>query len=503
MAKLPLALYTASQVRELDRITIEDHGIPGLVLMKRAGRAILNALLARWPDPSAITVYCGAGNNGGDGYIVAALARRKGIAATVIQVAPGMRLKGDARAAMEYALVEQVPMVAWADAETPSDGVIVDALLGIGISGEVRGDSAAAIAAINASHLPVVAVDIPSGLCADSGAALGTSVQADLTVSFIGLKRGLCTAHGPAACGELLFDDLAVPETVYQRLAPSLARLDWQLLSSELTPRRADAHKGLFGHVMVIGGDTGYGGAVAMAAEAALAVGAGLVSVATRPEHVAAVLARCPEVMAVGVASGQSLEPWLERPTVLVIGPGLGRSPWSEQMLQKAAASGLPMVVDADALNIVAEGRVAASADTRDWLITPHPGEVARLLGITNAQVQSDRFAALEQLGSRFRGPVILKGAGTLVAVPGEVTGLCPYGNPGMSVGGMGDVLSGVLGGLLAQGLAPGLVARLGTCAHSLAADLAVAQGGERGLRATHLLSPLRALLNGRAVGSA
>lgn len=498
MANLPHALFTASQVRELDRLAIENHGIPGLVLMKRAGRAALEALLSRWPSPQRITVYCGAGNNGGDGYIVAALAQRKGIPVQVIQVAPPERLTGDAREAMEYAVAEQVPMMAWSAGAGPVEGVIVDALLGTGLRGHVRGDSAAAIATINACGLPVVAVDIPSGLCADTGIALGDCVQADVTVSFVGLKRGLCTAHGPAACGELVFDDLQIPAEVYRDRDPSLVRLDWQLLKGVLKPRRADAHKGLFGHVMVIGGDIGYGGAVAMAAEAALASGAGLVSVATRPEHVSAVLARCPEVMAVGVTSGQSLEPWLSRPTVLVIGPGLGRSPWSEQMLQKAAATGLPMVVDADALNIVAEGRVAAGAETRHWLITPHPGEAARLLGIGNGEVQGDRFGALEKLGERFHGPVILKGAGTLVAVPGEATGLCPYGNPGMSVGGMGDVLSGVLGGLLAQGLPLGEAARLGTCVHSLAADVAVKPFGERGLRATDLMAPLRALLNGR-----
>ncbi len=491
------ALYTASQVRELDRIAIEDHGIPGLVLMKRAGRATLDALLEKWPLPGRITAYCGAGNNGGDGYIIAALARQRGIPATVVQVAAEEKLQGDARSAMEFARAQQVAMVPWREAAPPTGGVIVDALLGTGARGEVRGDFAPAIAAINGSGLPVVAVDIPSGLCADSGAALGSCVRADLTVTYIGLKRGLYTAHGPAARGDLRFDDLGVPPAIYQGVSPSLRKLDWREFKAQLERRPADAHKGQFGHVMVIGGDLGYGGAVAMAAEAALASGAGLVSVATRGEHIAPILSRCPEVMAVAVSSGQSLEPWLDRPTVLVIGPGLGRTPWSEQMLQKAVASGLPMVVDADALNIVAEGRVARGAETRHWLVTPHPGEAARLLGLGSTQVQGDRFAAVTALGGRFRGPVVLKGAGTLVAVPDEELALCPYGNPGMAVGGMGDVLSGVLGGLMAQGLPLGDAARLGTCVHSLAADMAAREHGERGLRATDLMAPLRRLLNG------
>ena len=497
MPRLPDTLYTAPQVRELDRIAIEEYGIPGLVLMKRAGRAALQALLERWPDPDGITVFCGAGNNGGDGYIVAALALQQGIPARVIQLAADDRLTGDAGRALAFARSEQVLMAHWSVAEVPQSGVVVDALLGTGIQGAVRPDFAEAIAAINHSGLPVVAVDIPSGLCADRGSSLGACVRADLTVTFIGVKQGLRTGQGPAVTGELVFDDLGVPDTLYARLEPSARVLDWQTLSLGLKPRPADAHKGLFGHVMVIGGDIGYGGAVLMAAEAALAAGAGLVSVATRPEHVGSILARCPEVMAVGVTSGQSLEPWLTRPSVLVIGPGLGRSPWSEQMLQKAVASGLPMVVDADALNILAEGRVAATAEGSGWLITPHPGEAGRLLGVSAAAVQADRFAAVEALQHRFKGTVVLKGAGSLVASPGGYLALCPYGNPGMASGGMGDVLSGILGGFLAQGYGLREAANLGVCVHSLAADHAVRDAGQRGLRATDLLAPLRKRLNG------
>lgn len=501
MPTLPNTLYSASQVRELDRIAIEERGIPGIVLMKRAARATLDALLERWPSPHCITVYCGAGNNGGDGYIVAALARQQGIPVEVIQVAAPDKLTGDARRAYEFACQEQVSCILYGNADTPESGVIVDAMLGTGASGTVRGDFATAIRVINASGLPVVAVDIPSGLCSDAGAILGDCVAANLTVSFIGLKRGLLTARGPAFTGELVFDDLDVPDDIYDQIRADVRVLDWPHLFSLLAPRPADAHKGLFGHVMIIGGELGYGGAVTMAAEAALSTGAGLVSVATRPEHVSAVLARCPEVMAVGVTSGQSLEPWLSRPTVLVIGPGLGRTPWSEQMLQRAVASGLPMVVDADALNILSEGRVAANADSSGWLLTPHPGEAARLLGVDAAEVQRDRFAAVTALQQKYSGTVLLKGAGTLIA---SATGsaaesaitLCPYGNPGMATGGMGDVLSGVLGALLAQGFTLSQAAQLGACLHALAADDAAEHLGQLGLRATDLFAPLRARLN-------
>jgi NAD(P)H-hydrate epimerase len=249
---------------------------------------------------------------------------------------------------------------------------------------------------------------------------------------------------------------------------------------------------------MVIGGDQGYGGAGLMAAESALRTGAGLVSVATRPEHVAAILARQPEIMASGIISGQELEPLLDKPTVLVIGPGLGRSPWSEQLLQKAVASGLPMVVDADALNIIAEGRVVPEPDGSRWVMTPHPAEAARLLNISVEEVQADRFSAVRSLQEKYNAVVLLKGAGTLIAsADSQLINVCPYGNPSMATAGMGDMLSGIIGGLLAQGLEPAQAAQLGCCLHSAAADMAVEERGARGLAATDISVFLTAILNG------
>ncbi|HAD09221.1 MAG TPA: NAD(P)H-hydrate dehydratase, partial [Porticoccaceae bacterium] len=240
----------------------------------------------------------------------------------------------------------------------------------------------------------------------------------------------------------------------------------------------------------------GFGGAAAMAAEAALRVGAGLVGVATRSSHVPALLARRPELMVKGIESGQQLEPLLSAPTVLVIGPGLGRSSWSEQVLQQAMKSGLPMVVDADALNIISEGKLAEEIDTSGWVLTPHPGEAARLLGKSNADVQADRIQACRDIQARFRATVLLKGAGTLIAGPDGVS-LCPYGNPGMATGGMGDVLAGVIGGLLAQGIAAEQATQLGACLHAVAADRVADEGGERGIIATDLLEPVQRLVNG------
>lgn len=495
-ANSPL-LYTAQETYALDAAAIAS-GIPAIQLMKRAGRAAFDVLVERFPAPEMISVYCGAGNNGGDGYVLAALAAQRLLPVQVIQLAAPDRLTGDARQAYEFAVQEGVKVLPFAQAVAPSTGVIVDALLGIGLRGAPVDAFAAAIEQINQTALPVLALDIPSGLNADSGMVATVAVQAQVTISFIALKRGLLTGRGPAVCGELVLANLNIPAVIYDELSPDAERLSLNALLPLLAPRAADAHKGDFGHVMVIGGDTGYGGAALMAAEAAARSGAGKVSVATRPEHVAAILARRPEVMACGVVSGQELEPLLARPTLLVVGPGLGRSPWSEQMLQQAIKSGLPLVLDADALNILAEGRVVPPARQQQhspWLLTPHPAEAARLLGITTAEVQADRFAAVRAMSARYNATVILKGAGSLVASGDGIIGIVTDGNPGMATGGMGDVLSGILGALLAQGLSVADAARLGAVVHACAADMAANDLGQRSLLATDLIPYLGELL--------
>lgn len=490
-------LYTSSEAYALDAAAIAS-GIPSIQLMKRAGRAAFDLLVERFPAAELVSIYCGGGNNGGDGYVVAALAAQRLLPVQVIQLTAPEKLTGEARQAYDFALQEGVRMQPFAQAVAPTTGVIVDALLGIGLRGAPTEEFAQAIEQINRSRLPVLALDLPSGLNADTGAVSGCAVQAQVTMSFIALKRGLLTGRGPAVSGELVLANLDVPAVAYNGVSSSAERLVLNELLELLPARAADAHKGDFGHVMVIGGDTGFGGAALMAAEAAARTGAGKVSVATRPEHVAAILARRPEVMACGVVSGQELEPLLARPTLLVVGPGLGRSPWSEQMLQQAVKSGLPLVLDADALNILAEGRVvpaAAQQQHSSWLLTPHPAEAARLLGITTAEVQADRFAAVRALGARYNASVILKGAGSLVAAADGLVGVVTDGNPGMASGGMGDVLSGILGGLMAQGLSAHDAARLGAVVHACAADLAADDMGQRSLLATDLIPYLGQLL--------
>jgi NAD(P)H-hydrate epimerase len=485
-------LYTAEQTRALDRRAIDGHGVPGITLMSRAARATFDSLLAAWPAPARLDVLCGTGNNGGDGFLVADLAHKRGIPVGVHQVGDPTKIGGDAKLAREQALANGVPIGEFTGALT-ADGVVVDALLGTGLGGEVRGAYRAAIEAINASGAQVLAVDIPSGLCADTGRVLGTAVRADLTVTFIGLKRGLFTLAAPDHVGELRFADLDVPPEIYAEVPSDTWRLELEpLLETLLAPQPAAAHKGLYGTVLVIGGDHGMAGAAALAGEAALRCGAGLVRVATRLEHVAPLVARTPELMPRGVNSGEDLAPLLDAADVLVVGPGLGQSEWSAYLLRAALASGKPAVLDADALNLLAAGGFDATA-LAEHVITPHPGEAARLLNCSNAQVQADRFAAVRALQQRVGGVAVLKGNGSLVC-SGQHLLLSDSGNPGMASGGMGDVLSGVIGALLAQGLSPEDAAALGVCLHGAAGDLA-AEDGQRGLLASDLMPWLRALL--------
>jgi ADP-dependent NAD(P)H-hydrate dehydratase / NAD(P)H-hydrate epimerase len=500
---LPKSVYTAAQVRAFDRIAIDEYKIPGIQLMKRAGKAAFDYLLQRWPTFEHLHVFCGTGNNGGDGFIVAALAAQRTLPVTVWQVGDPTKIHGDALLAQQFAIQAGVRIKPFVDIDSftgdeLAQGVIVDALLGTGVDSDVKSSFAKAIAAINQSLLPVLALDVPSGLCSDSGRELGIAVRANATISFIALKRGLFTADAADCCGDIAFASLQIPVEIYAREKSACSRIELNDFAAELAPRPRTAHKGHYGHVLVIGGDYGMAGAVTMASEAAARVGAGLVSCATRPEHVAALITRCPAVMAHGVNGLGELAPLLERATAIVIGPGLGQSAWSEQMLfgvwQHVQLKPLPLLVDADALNLLAQGVIATSPHYEQWVLTPHPGEAARLLGCTAAEVQDDRFAAATALQQRYGGVVVLKGAGSLIA-SSEGISVVNCGNPGMATGGMGDVLSGITGGLLAQGLTIDRAATLGVCLHGHAADLA-AQNGERGLLATDLLPHLQGLLN-------
>ncbi|MBX2809884.1 MAG: NAD(P)H-hydrate dehydratase [Cellvibrionaceae bacterium] len=492
-------LYTTAQVRELDRCAIDVHALPAILLMKRAAGAAFDRLKQQWPQVAVVHILCGSGNNGGDGYAMAALAAQRRLSVTVWAITEN--ISATAALARDYARQEGVSIRPFVEEDWSTQlqqlrapAVIVDALLGTGARLPLKPAYRAAIAAVNQAKLPVLAVDIPSGVNADTGAVVDIAIAATATVSIIGHKLGNWVGQGRVCAGQCWLEDLSLPAVVYQSLPPRAHVLHWALLRQYLPLRALDAHKGDCGHLLVVGGDHAYGGAVIMAAQMAARTGAGLVSVATQAVHCAAVIARQPELMAAGVASGQALLPLLSRPDVLVVGPGLGQSAWSEQLLYQCVQTDKPLVLDADALNLLAGGQVTLPVDTR-CIMTPHPGEAARLLGISIAQVQADRIAAALALQQAFGAVIVLKGAGTIVVDERQQLWVCPLGNPGMASGGMGDVLSGLLGALVAQGLSLGQAAALGVYLHSAAADKAVEHWGQRSLLATDLIPVVATLL--------
>ncbi|MHB8622334.1 MAG: NAD(P)H-hydrate dehydratase [Sulfuricaulis sp.] len=489
---LPAALYTAAQVRELDRLAMEQHGLRAATLMDRAAEAVFQLLRVRWPRARRIALVCGPGNNGGDGYVVATLVQDAGLTPLVMSVGVTNKTKGAAESARQNCLAAGIPVIAFQADLLAGVDVIVDALLGTGLEHEVSGDWRAAIEAINQSHVPVLAVDVPSGLHADTGRAMGAAVQAQATISFIGLKSGLFTGAGGEHGGEIFFNDLGVPSEVYARVSPWAHRMTENSLHGLIVKRRRDMYKGEAGRVLVIGGDRGMPGAVHLAGEAAYRAGAGLVMLATHPDHASQISMTRPELIVYGVTSAEELRPLLSRADMIAVGPGLGQGAWGNTLFGAALDTSTPMVVDADALNILA----ADPLMHRDWILTPHPGEAARLLGISTPEVQADRFAAVRELVASYGGVCVLKGSGTLVAsLYSDFISVCDRGNPGMASGGMGDVLTGTIAGLWAQGLAAADAANLGVWLHATAGDDAAA-AGEIGMLASDLAPFIRARLN-------
>ena len=487
-------LYLAAQVREIDRRIIDSReGGDGFALMHRAAVAAYQQLRRQWPQAKHVCVVCGAGNNAGDGYVMAALAARDGLEVTIIAVRSPDELKGDAARAHGVAQAESLQARPWQEGMTFSGDVIVDALLGTGLGGEVREPFASAIAAINDSGLPVLAVDVPSGLSADTGSVLGIAIEADMSVTFIADKVGLHTGKAADHVGRVVYCALGSEPLTQEDIEPQAELLDSRVIHATLPPRRRASHKGNHGHLLVIGGAPGFGGAALLASQAGARLGAGKVSLATAPEHVGASLVRSPEIMARGVRGVSDAKPLIDVADVIVVGPGLGKEAWGQGLLQAALDAGKPLVIDADGLNLLAQYWPDLQRD--DWLLTPHPGEAGRLLGSSGKQVEEDRLAAVRELQQRRRGAIVLKGAGSLVA-GAEGIGVCPYGNPGMASGGTGDVLSGMLGALIAQGLTVEQAARVGVTLHALAADRAAEREGERGLLAGDLASYARSLLN-------
>ncbi len=489
-------LYQTEQIRHLEQWGVEHSNMTETKMMQAAGEAAFDCLREYYPKAQSIAVCCGKGNNAGDGFVLAETAARIGLSVSCFLICSPDEVKsGPAReAAIRCSELSIDLQTLSADSNFSECDIIVDALLGIGLSGEVSDTYKSVIEHINHAGVPVLALDCPSGINVDTGVALGAAVNADITVSFIAAKFGLYTHQGLNCSGKVVVADLGFAQQAMQSLKP-VAKVMQASEVQPLLPRRCrDSHKGNYGHVLVIGGDYGMGGAVRMAAEAALRTGAGLVSVATRPEHVTVVNATRPEIMCHEVINTEDIIPLVERANVIVLGPGLGQAEWSQGLFDLITATDLPKVMDADSLNILS----AQHKKRDDWILTPHPGEASRLLGVACSDVQNDRLHSVHQLQQRYGGVAILKGAGTLIQARDQLTEVCNAGNPGMATAGMGDILSGVLGGLLAQGLTLEQAASAGVWVHAHAADIAADIGGERGMLATDVLAHLREVVNPR-----
>jgi NAD(P)H-hydrate epimerase len=496
--RLPIDVYSVAQVRDMDRIAIEVAGIAGYTLMQRAGAAALHALRQRWPAARALRVYCGLGNNAGDGYVVARLAHGYGFDVSVIACAPIEQLSGDAGIAARDCVAAGVTPQPLSEQIAPqANAVVVDALFGTGLSRVLEGRFADAVAQMNAAGRPVIALDVPSGVDADTGHVAGPAVQAQCTIAFGGLKRGYFLSQAPDYCGQIEFSDLGMPDAVRAELQPVLRRLALQDIRAALPPRSPTVHKGDNGRLLVIGGGPGMPGAVTMAGTAALRAGAGLVYLATHPDHTGAITARVPELIVHRVESASALDKAGLDVDAIALGPGLGQSAWAAQLCAWAVAQQIPLIIDADGLNWLAQqGSLPPAGQPR--ILTPHPGEAARLLHRSVADVQRERVGAVTELASRFGATVVLKGARSLIHGPDNalVPDVCLAGNPGMASAGMGDILTGIAGGVLVQCRQPRTAVRAAVLMHALAGDTVAAASGQRGLMATDLLDKVRVWAN-------
>jgi hydroxyethylthiazole kinase-like uncharacterized protein yjeF len=508
-----MLVVTAAEMREIDRLTIAAHGTPGHVLMERAGTGAAEMLWRRFPPAvrRRTVVVAGTGNNGGDGFVIARELRRRGAGCEVVLLGRAADVRGDAERSLRAFLRGRGRLTEAPGGTGPAavaaalDGsrLVVDAIFGTGLNKDVDGPIAEAIALINACGRPVLAVDIPSGLHADRGEPLGIAVQAEATATFGLPKVGQLLFPGATHVGDLAVVDIGIAPDAVAAVGPKVRLLEPAEVGVLLPPRRPDAHKGDAGHVLVVAGSRGKTGAAVLAAEGAARAGAGLTTLAApegaRPwvamqlrEVMTASLPEAPDGL-FAVPGQAELGTLLEGRTAVVLGPGIGVAEHTRALVrQLVARCRVPLVVDADGLNCLAGDLAGLRARRAPTVLTPHPGEMSRLTGTATSAVQADRLAAARRLAAETGACVVLKGARTVVASPDGTVAINPTGNPGMASGGMGDVLSGVIGALCAQGLAVADAAALGVYVHGAAADLAaIARGGQTGILASDVLAAL------------
>lgn len=506
-----MKILTAEQMREADRRTIHELGIPGVVLMESAGRVVVSEILLRYQHlaPGPVLILCGKGNNGGDGLVVARTLLQRGWQVTTVVLAEEASISGDARLYLDILQrltppIEFVPDLIAVEtflAQLPGPALIIDALFGTGLSSPVCGHYAYAIEWMNRSSAPKVAIDIPSGLDATSGAILGLALSADLTVTFGAAKLGQTLYPGVTCCGELVVAEIGLPQGILDELAVGIL-LEAGEVRRFLPPRPAVGHKGTFGHLLLVAGSCGKSGAVALTADAALRSGAGLVTVAT-PRSMQAILAiKLTEAMTVpldevdgelaGTVYAQLATLWLDK-TVLAIGPGLGRSAATGALVRKIVQKcPLPLVIDADGLFALAgHVELLATRPVGTTILTPHPGEMAQLLAVSINEIEADRVGTARCFAEKFGVVLVLKGARTIIAAPDGGILINPTGHAGMATGGMGDLLTGIIAALLTQGAPPLAAAAAGVWLHGRSGDRLRPRFGDAGLLASDLLNEI------------
>ncbi|MCH8492885.1 MAG: NAD(P)H-hydrate dehydratase [Idiomarina sp.] len=500
---IPQQLYTPEQVREFEPEAAARAGVSMWQLMQRAGEAAWQCLqqCTRNTQPR-IAVLCGPGNNGGDGYLLACHALEAGYQVRVF--AHGEPRSEDGQRALQrwLSLGGQIePLMEWADHEPDW---VVDALLGTGLNNAIRGEIRECIEALNEASLPVLAIDVPSGLNANTGTVMGVAVKASCTVTMVAVKKGLTTAMAADCIGTLFYADLGIQREFRLLTEPSAWLLHKEQIAHQLPPRAKVCQKGNFGHVLVIGGSAGMAGAARMAATAAMRSGAGKVSVVCEPGQEALVGIQ-PELMVRGLAADTpAAEALLEQATVIAIGPGLGQSAWGKLWWQRFCLRSqdkpVAAVIDADGLNLLAQqlARGEELPVAEGAVYTPHPGEAARLLQCSIADIEQDRWLAAATLQELLSGTVVLKGAGSIISGP-SATAVNTFGTPALASAGMGDVLTGIIAGLLAQQQALLIeaesAAQTGVMIHSLAAEQA-ANGHCRGVLASDVIEHIRIWVN-------
>ena len=454
--------------------------------MYRAASFAMAELLKRWPAPKSVSIVCGSGNNAGDGYLLAGALHSRQIPVQIVQVGDLSRLRGDAKQALDS--VRNLGMEFSRD-ETITGEVIVDALLGTGARGEVRPAFATAIERINEVSNPVLALDLPSGVDADSGGFLiDEPVCADLTTCFVGRKLALISGKACNVAGEIVTSSLEIPSSVFDRVRglPVLPTAEGERV---LPKRQPSSHKRNFGHVLIVGGNRGMGGAALLAGEACLRTGAGLVSIVTHPDHAGNLLSRRPELMVRSSSDGEIDPSLIAQADVIAIGPGLGVDAWAQKLLESVYTSNKPLVVDADALNLQAK---SSSTLPPRSIVTPHPGEAARLLDTTTSMIEHDRVAAVKQLTAQLHTVGVLKGAGSLLAENGDVHAICDIAEPALSTAGSGDVLTGIIAAAYGQLNEPLRATALGVYLHASAGQRAQSLADGRGVIAGDLIDAIR-----------